>query len=183
MTKIKRISNAAEVQELRGTILASAERAIAALKALLDGETAIGVFEQVRFEPVGYDPLDPSRGLNLVEQVNQTFTYLATLEATEWLLQEHPNAAPFVLKLGTASGPDIASAEGHVAAEVFAAVTPQNNRKLASDLEKVARMAATYRYVFFACPGEPKARAIRIVGGVSVTVVGLKMLQEGFNAV
>ena len=181
MTKVTRINNAAEIQQLRATILGTTDLAVARLKDLLDGGSPMEVFEKMRFEPVGCDPLDSSRPLNFVEQVNQAFTYLATLEATEWLLQRHPGAAPFVLNLGTASGPDVASADGRLAAEVFAAVSPQNNRKLANDLDRVAKMPATQRFVFFACPGDAQDVAVRNVGGVSVTVVPLRMLQQGFG--
>ena len=57
---------------------------------------------------------------------------------------------------------------GGIAAEVFAAVTPQNNRKLASDIEKVCAINAKHRYVLFMSPeheagryrGTPKAEGV-----------------------
>ena len=87
--------------------------------------------------------------------VNQTFTYLVSLAATEQLLTRHPGAAPITLNLGTSSGSDLESPSQRIAAEVFAAVRRTNNRKLVKDVAKVARVeAATHRYVFFYCPGE-----------------------------
>jgi len=39
-------------------------------------------------------------------------------------------------------------------AEVFAAVRRENNGKLVKDVAKVATAEASYKYVFFYCPGE-----------------------------
>lgn len=75
------------------------------------------------------------------------------------------------LNLGTSSGFDIQTPEGGgIAAEVFAAVTPQNNRKLAKDIEKVSAADAKNRYVLFMSPeheagpyrGSPKATGVTV---------------------
>lgn len=47
--------------------------------------------------------------------------------------------------------------EGLVGAETFAAVDPRNNKKLASDLDKLAERTEQYRYVFFMSPMFPKS--------------------------
>jgi len=108
----------------------------------------------MKFEEIGCDPLDTSRKLNLIEQVNQTFTYMASLKAAEYLLNHHPELKSLTLNLGTRSGWDIEADEtGGLVAEVFAAVHPGNNRKLDKDIQKVAAAEAEYRYVFFMCPG------------------------------
>ncbi|EHV9720282.1 hypothetical protein K1B37_001001 [Vibrio parahaemolyticus] len=62
------------------------------------------------------------------------------------------NYAPFKVNLGTTAGLDIESLCGLVAAEVFAAVSPTNNRKLAKDIEKVAGSNAKHKFVFMLCP-------------------------------
>jgi hypothetical protein len=62
---------------------------------------------------------------------------LATAKAVKELIALHPTLVPFNVNLGTASGSDIASANGELAAEVFAAVNTTSNRKLANDLHKV----------------------------------------------
>lgn len=178
MTKIRSISKPSEIRELRAAILSAADLAVSKLKALLEDASSIGVFKRIRFHKVGCDPLDPSRPLNLVEQLNQTFTYLTTLEAAEWLLARHRRAAPFVLNLGTTGGPDIVSADKQVVAEVFAAVRPQNNGKLRKDINKVAKIPATYRYAFFACPNESAVPTVADVNGIPVTIVQLKMFYE-----
>ena len=52
---------------------------------------------------------------------------------------------------------DIMSAvDGVVGAEIFDAVTPGNNGKLAGDLRKLAGCTEQYRYVFFASPRFPR---------------------------
>ena len=86
---------------------------------------------------IGRHPLE-NRDLNLVEQVNQTFTILVSLAAVEWLFNYEPTTAPFTLNPGTKSGSDILGQQENLAAEVFAAVRPSNNRKLNLDIERVA---------------------------------------------
>jgi hypothetical protein len=94
----------------------------------------MALMKALRFETVGHDPLtgDP---LNLIEQLNQTFTILVTLRAIERLIELYPNAGGFQLALSTSSGRDIESVKpGLVAAEVFSATRPTSNQKLKKDL-------------------------------------------------
>ena len=117
----------------------------------LDG---IQLLEKIKFEKIGYDPLNVQRSLNLIEQVNQTFTYLASFRAVGILFQKHPEATKFILNLGTASGTDIESSNcGGIAAEVFSATKPSSNDKLNKDIKKVSATEAAHKYVFFLCPG------------------------------
>ena len=76
------------------------------LSETLDG---IQLLEEIKFKKIGYDPLNIQRRLNIIEQVNQTFTYLASFRAVEMLFQQFPEATEFILNLGTASGTDIES--------------------------------------------------------------------------
>ena len=92
--------------------------------------------------------------LNVVEQLNQTFTILVTLSAVEQLIELHPDAGGFRLALGTSSGRDIESvAPDMVAAEVFSATHPNSNQKIKKDLARLSGDPARHRYVFFAAPG------------------------------
>ncbi|SFJ57108.1 hypothetical protein [Aerobium aerolatum] len=96
--------------------------------------------------------------LNVIEQINQTFTYAVALAAARELLARHPEAGGFVLAPGAhmAQPLDIMSeVDGLVGAETFAAVSPTNNRKLAGDLQKLADRPELHRYVFFASPRFP----------------------------
>lgn len=109
----------------------------------------------MKFAPIGSHPME-DRTLNLIEQVNQTFTYLVALRAVQLLLDWHPDAEGYRLAPG-AHAPkgslDIESlVPGLVGTETFAAVHPDNNRKLDRDLGKLAARAERFRYIFFMAP-------------------------------
>lgn len=115
----------------------------------------LALFRQIKFNVVGQHPIGGHR-LNFIEQINQTWTYLAALAAARQLLIQHPDAGGFRLAPGAhAAQPlDVMSlADGLVGAETFAAVHPDNNQKLARDLNKMGGRGETYRYVFFISPG------------------------------
>lgn len=150
--KTRVIHTLEEADALNAALSTSAGRALEQLGRQLQENSSLHVLASIKFRPIGRDPLDADRPLNLIEQVNQTFTYLASIRAVKKLMELHPDLAPFTLNLGTASGSDIESCCGALAAEVFAAVNTSNNRKLASDLKKVSQTSARYKYVFFMCP-------------------------------
>jgi hypothetical protein len=112
------------------------------------------LLRRIKFDAVGFHPIE-SRSLNLIEQVNQTWTYAVALEATRKLFELHPDARGFRLSPGAFAELklDIMSVQDDlVGAETFAAVDHRNNRKLASDLNKLARPefgSLKNRYVFF----------------------------------
>jgi hypothetical protein len=134
----KRLSiTRSEVEGYRESLLASAEQTQIQIAELAGSAEPMAFLYQLKFQAVGCDPLDQSRQLNLIEQLNQTFTYLASFNAAALLFERHPKVQSLSLNLGNSSGFDIQTPEGGgIAAEVFAAVTPQNNRKLAKDIEK-----------------------------------------------
>ena len=135
-------------------ILAAAEDSHIRVCEVAENTESIEFLYRVKFEELGCDPIDANRNLNFIEQVNQTFTYIASLKAAEYIFDNHPSLESLTLKLGTQSGWDIETDEiGGIVAEVFAAVHPKNNRKLAKDITKVKGADAKYRYVFFMCPG------------------------------
>lgn len=146
------IAGTAELAHLEQLLALSAETTRQALSRLIQERTALEVLASLKFGRAGRDPLDDSRELNLVEQLNQTFTYLASFRAARWLLKQHPKHAPFALNLGTSPGTDIESTDHEVAAETFAATHPQSNQKLQKDIEKVGRSRARYKYVFYLSP-------------------------------
>ena len=101
-----------------------------------------------------WEDLEPIKPLNVVEQLNQTFTILVSLRAAERLIELHPDAGGFRLALATSSGRDIESVVPDlVAAEVFSATRPSSNQKLKKDIARLTADPARYRYVFFAAPG------------------------------
>ena len=112
----------------------------------------------IKFDPVGIHPF-AGHALNVIEQVNQTATYLVALEAARLLFDLHPGEPGYLIAPGAhMSHPlDIMSlTEGQVGAEVFAAVDPRNNNKLKKDLTKLAARPERSRYVFFSSPLFPE---------------------------
>jgi len=145
------IRTAADAAVLEARVLAAAARTIRLLPAILATTNPLDALARLRFEPIGHHPIQ-DRALNVVEQLNQTFTCLASLRAAAWILSRHPECSPLRLNLGTASGSDIEAVDGSLAAETFAAVTPTNNDKLRGDIRKVSQTTARLKYVFYLCP-------------------------------
>jgi hypothetical protein len=107
----------------------------------------------MKFNQIGYDPLDSSIKLNLIEQLNQTFTYMASFLAAKYIFEHHKSVGKIHLNLGTESGSDLESSDGSIVGEVFATTNIQNNGKLMKDIERVkAVQQAKHRYVFFIAP-------------------------------
>lgn len=170
--KKRTVSSTTELDALVHSVTASATKALAQISTL--GPDGLRTLWSMKFDPIGCDPLDSESPLNLIEQLNQSFTYIASARATKILIARHPELVPFTLNLGTVGGSDIESKEGDgVAAEVFAAVNPSNNRKLARDIAKVAATTARFKYVFFMCPGYDEGHQNRRShSGVEVWSVG-----------
>ena len=145
----------ADVERHLATVRAAAAKTQAWIRA--HSGDPMDLLRAMKFETIGFHPI-ADHALNVVEQINQTFTYAVALVAARELLILHPTAGGFILAPGAhMSQPlDIMSeVEGLVGAETFAAVTPTNNGKLAGDLKKLASRTERYRYVFFASPRFP----------------------------
>jgi hypothetical protein len=154
------IRTIAEAEAMHAQLAESAARTAKWLGAF-KGEP-MALLKSLRFELVGHDPLT-GEPLNVVEQLNQTFTILVTLRAIERLIKLHPEAEGFRLALGTSSGRDIESVMPNlVAAEVFSATRPNSNQKLNKDVERLKPDPARYRYVFFAAPGFSAGRQVEL---------------------
>lgn len=154
MSKRLTVTSSEDLANRIAAICRSASKAIKKIRPLLGDDDPLDVLKTLRFTQAGCDPLDPNRDLNLIEQLNQTFTYLATFRAAERLFETYGPNLRLTLNLGTQPGADIETdAYGGIAAEVFAAVKPDNNKKLKKDLKKVSQASANHKYVFFACPG------------------------------
>ncbi|MEZ8946984.1 MULTISPECIES: hypothetical protein [Vibrio] len=149
MRKTISVKDQEEVVALKQLVMNSIDKSVEQIRSERD---AYGLFSKMKFGGVGFDPLDSERELNVIEQINQSFTYLASFNAIEVLFEYHAELAPYTLNLGTAPGSDIESNCGTLAAEVFASVTPTNNQKLKKDIDKVAATDAQLKYAFFMCP-------------------------------
>lgn len=140
----------------------SAEKAQHQLSEISGHANPLELLYRIKFEKLGFDPLNQQRSLNLIEQVNQTFTYLASFRAAELLFSWHRDLDSLTLNLGASSGTDIESNDDRgIAAEVFAAVTLHNNNKLIKDIKKVTRVTAIHKYVFFMCPEIDKGQYVK----------------------
>ncbi len=154
MTKQIVLTRDSDIEDYRESLCASAEQAKIKIAEIAGTESPLEFLFQLKFHALGCDPLVSSRQLNVIEQLNQTFTYLASLKGAEFLFARHPKVEHLTLNLGNKAGWDIETPDnGGVVAEVFAAVTPRNNCKLKKDLEKVSKAMFKHRYVLFMSPG------------------------------
>ena len=171
--KQRQIHSASDAEALVAAVTVSANKSLAQLSQL--GANGLQALWSMKVRPVGCDPLNSESPLNLIEQVNQSFTYIATAKAACLLIALHPDLLPLSVNLGTSPGSDIESFQSPgLAAEVFAAVNTSNNRKLANDMAKVGKCTAAFKYVFFMCPGYSEGRQPKLErsDGVQVWSVG-----------
>lgn len=151
---------------------------VLAMEEFATAPTPREALRRMKFEQIGRHPIEKGRRLNLIEQVNQTFTYLVALKATEWLLDRHPESGGFRLAPGAVMALpfDIMSVnEGLVDAETFAATHPGSNGKLVKDLAKLGGSTARHRYAFFYAPAFPAGRVEKLerMTGVEVHCVDI----------
>ena len=146
-----------DLSALEARVVGSAQRTAEALARILAESKPLDALARVRFEQFGFHPIQ-DRALNFIEQLNQTFTFIASLRAAAWIFAHHPEVGALRLNLGTAGGSDLESLDGTLAAEAFAAVTPNSNDKLRKDVAKVGSTNARLKYVFYSSPAvEPRA--------------------------
>ena len=163
------INSIEELAPVADQVRASARQSTLVLADLLKSIEGVDLFWKLRFENAGRDPLDPNRPLNFVEQLNQTSSYLVTIAAAAYLFDHHKSSAPFVLTLGPIGGHDIASSDGKIVAETFAATRPGSNNKLNKEIKKLSSASADHKYVFYFCPSYPR----RVAQADGVTTVSL----------
>lgn len=124
--------------------------------AAQDGDP-LDLLRRMKFETGGFHPI-LGHPLNVIEQINQTWTFVVALCAARHLLDMHPDAGGFKLAPGAHAALDLdimSEAPGLVGAETFAAVDPANNDKLKKDLLKLAARPERHRYLFFMSPRFP----------------------------
>src|SRR5258708_10191972 len=97
------IRSVAEIEKFETSIRAAAHLAVRRLRELSMGSSdGLAVLRALKFEPFGRHPLE-SRDLNLIEQINQPWTYLVSFRALAFLFERHPNAGDCKLSLSTLS--------------------------------------------------------------------------------
>ena len=147
------IKSIEDVESAKSMIFRQVSRSIEAFTQISGDPLAAMV--AIKFEQIGLHPLE-ERPLNLIEQVNQTFTYLTAIEAARLLLSWHPDCEGLRLAPG-AHAPkgslDIESIRpGFIGAETFAAVSLSGNRKFHKDMDKLRLREEPHRYSFFTVP-------------------------------
>jgi len=173
--KVRQIRTPEECHQIVRDARKSAQQSISQLQAAFAEAAAdpLQTLWRMKTTALGADPLDSDRPLNIIEQLNQSFTCVASALAVLELLRLHPDLAPFTLNMGTSKGFDIWSdAGGGLRAEVFAAVSPTNNQKLTADIKRLVPEPVAHKYVFFMCPGIPAGDTSRSRDGVIAWSLG-----------
>lgn len=141
------ISNVHEINEYEDKILKSTNISLTNIFQSIKKLTSLEILEQFKFKRCGVDPLFKI-DQNFMEQINQTFTYLVCLEAIKILLDKHEGVS-FQVNFGARNGIDVSSIDKKIICECFASVSPDNNRKLLIDTERIKQEKANYKYVIF----------------------------------
>jgi hypothetical protein len=169
------VKNHKEIEKQVHLVRTSAERTAQAMRMLLANEPeGLQVLKFIKFKDIGHHPAEESK-VNILEQANLTFSYLAKFEAARWLFTKHSELLTkgLELNLTSQSGFDIESVEPDLlAAEVFCLSHPKMNNKLGQDLRHLAQSAAgvRHRYVFFSCPDFAFGRRQELEGSSGIEV-------------
>ena len=102
----------------------------------------------MKFEKIAFDPIS-GKEENIIEVINQLQTYMISIMAVEYLLEEYTDKS-FAINWGNIPGYDIESSDGEIIAECFAATSYRSNGKLIADLKRLKNdTSAKYKYEFF----------------------------------
>ena len=174
MKKQLTIHNMNQIEDYRNKILQLTNDKIG---ELLESKSGIDLLKEIKFNQNGFDPLF-EEPMNFIEQINQTFTYLVSLEAAEKLLSLYPDKA-FRLNLGTNPGYDIESEDGDIICECFASTSPDSNSKLMKDAERLAEnKTASNKYVIFFSEHKKDSYVLKVSNKYNdVTVIPLDFLK------
>ncbi|MDR5586112.1 hypothetical protein [Clostridium aquiflavi] len=143
-----KIINKEELQVYEKNIRSNAELTINKLKLMINQNTGLEILFKLKFKKCGYEPLFGYE-LNIIEQLNQMFTYIVSLKALYILLEKYKNKE-FVVNFGTQGGYDIISDDETIICECFASTNPMSNCKIKKDLERLkADKIALKKYEFF----------------------------------
>jgi len=168
-----KITSKHDIERERCKIAQAAGSAIAALSQLITSDLPLSAIYSMKFLEIGAHPLD-QYPLNLIEQLNQTFTILASLAGSEILLAGNQSLS-FDLNPGAGAGPDIISTDKTIVAEVFAAVDPTNNNKLEKDIARLEKVEAEKKHLFYYTPSN---RDVARITALHPTIEYRRLLKE-----
>lgn len=142
------IESIKQVEELKLKMYKSANDTVEQLRTLIETHSALELLFKMKFEKIGYEPIEGTT-LNIIEQINQTFSDLVAINALEDLLTRYPEKR-FITHLGVEAGFDIEAEDGTVVAECFAVTIASSNGKLKKDSEKLINKAPHQKkYIYF----------------------------------
>lgn len=176
-SKTIELKNADDAKEYLERITRSSSKLFTSVMGFKEGGGP-QLLNKLKFAEFGCDPLNPDRPLNVIEQINQTATYLVSFHAARFLFSKHGDELSRGLRvnLGTSAGTDVESIEvGIIGAEVFAAVRPSNNNKLQKDIERMIGHHAKHKYVCYYSPNQcgEDVKEMQAVEGVKVMFINI----------
>lgn len=131
------------------------------LRCLVNAATnGLDALALLKFSKVGKDPIKGTE-LNFIEQLNQTFTAVASMKAARHIFLTLKDAHGITMNLGTNAGHDLEVWDKNKKligiSEIFASVKPGNNSKLRDDLRRVRESKIesklSFGAVYFLMPG------------------------------
>ena len=93
------IVNRKNLNSLIEQLEVSAAKTQSSIKKLASGKYAMSFLFECKFNQSGFHPLDSSIKLNLIEQLNQTFTYLASFKGAEYIFLHHKKVNFMILRI------------------------------------------------------------------------------------
>ena len=152
----------------------SAEVAMLSIANLAAEKDAMSFLFECKFHKNGYNPIDCAIPLSFNEQLNQTFTYLASFRSAEYIFKKHPNLKKLKLNFGIESRYDIQSLDtDELQALVFASLNQFSNRILLGDRFRIDNSKAKFKYVFFIAPQHPFSEKTVNLSGRDVHIISL----------
>lgn len=147
------VTTSNDVAKLISDVQNNLQQTMTRLSQNLQNPDPLAVAYDLRFsDQLACNPLDSAKLLNFIEQLNQSYTYLTSLNAAAYLFEHFPGLGSLNLNLGTTNGADIETGNGSfpsIVAETFAATHANSNRKLQKDINKVCGYTADHYYVFY----------------------------------
>ena len=145
--KQMRFATLSDLQALQQQVLEQAERSVSELSLMCAPDKALHILKALKFERLISDPIFGEK-LNFIEYLNQLFTYLVCIYAGIDIMKRWPSTV-IVINFETQAGFDVASEDGAIVCECFAATSVKSNEKLKKDLQRVSSSGAQQRLVFF----------------------------------
>lgn len=174
MMKRIMINSSAEAEKHIKVIEQSIDKAISNITRMVDNPKKL--FYSMKFEQIGLNPLTHTP-LNIIEQINQTYTYLVSLKAAKYIFEQLDFQGELNLNLGTASGFDIEARDGSIVGEVFAATSISSNQKLKKDIGRLKGLdTPAKKYIFFYTPVNEEVKVKKIqTSNKEVNIVHIKI--------